>query len=160
MQLRWKSRLFILMMAGALSLGMTGYAVRAAENGNVAAGTETSSGQTDISKGTFEIELANESYTYSGKPIEPEISKVTVTVPKEPAEDQTDDTGSQTGDTSGTGSEENTGNTEDQTGGTTGGDGQTGETAGGEDQTGGETEENDPNGETTGDDSQTGGKTE
>lgn len=160
MQLRWKSRLFILMMAGALSLGMTGYAVRAAENGNAAAGTETSSGQTDISKGTFEIELANESYTYSGKPIEPEISKVTVTVPKEPAEDQTDDTGSQTGDTSGTGSEENTGNTEDQTGGTTGGDGQTGETAGGEDQTGGETEENDPNGETTGDDSQTGGKTE
>ena len=126
MQLRWKSRLFILMMAGALSLGMTGYAVRAAENGNAAAGTETSSGQTDISKGTFEIELANESYTYSGKPIEPEISKVTVTVPKEPAEDQTDDTGSQTGDTSGTGSEENTGNTEDQTGGTTGGDGQTG----------------------------------
>src|SRR5699024_3492282 len=76
MQLRWKSRLFILMMAGALSLGMTGYAVRAVENGNAAAGTETSSGQTDISKGTFEIELANESYTYSGKPIEPEISKV------------------------------------------------------------------------------------
>ena len=77
MQLRWKSRLFVLLAAGVLACGMAGYSVKAAENTGGTDGTATTTpGETtdkiDISG--FEVTLANSEYTYSGSAITPEVT--------------------------------------------------------------------------------------
>lgn len=77
MQLRWKSRLFVLLAAGVLACGMAGYSVKAAENSGGTDGTATTTpGETtdkiDISG--FEVTLANSEYTYSGSAITPEVT--------------------------------------------------------------------------------------
>ncbi|MBS6722033.1 MAG: fibronectin type III domain-containing protein [Clostridiales bacterium] len=128
MHLRWKSRLFVLLMAGVFCGGMTAYAVKTAGDWDApaavcaettdagdGAGSETpgEGGETvtqamDLSSEEFTITLKEENHTYTGSAITPEIV-VEGPVVKE-------DTG-ETGDTAGgnTGSGETAGS---QTGGT------------------------------------------
>lgn len=102
MQLRWKSRLFVLLAAGILACGMAGYSVKAAENSGGTDGTVTTTpGETtdkiDISG--FEVTLANSEYTYSGSAITPEVT-VRGKVKEDAAADDQTGTGDSSDDSS------------------------------------------------------------
>lgn len=105
MHLRWKNRLFVLLAAGMLVFGMTGYSVKASGNSDDTVTSDTeSTDKIDITG--FEVTLANIEYTYSGSAITPEVIQVKGTVNNAQTE---------TGDSSGDSMESQEGNDNDQT---------------------------------------------
>lgn len=99
-QLRWKSRFFVLLAAGVLACGMAGYSVKAADTPSDTGGTVTvtpgeTADKTDISE--FEVTLANSEYTYSGSAITPEVTVRGIVKADTAGDDQTG-TGSDSND--------------------------------------------------------------
>ncbi len=124
MQLRWKSRLFVLLAVGILAFGMAGYSVKAADDTE----NETGSGisedtgtveNNDISGENFSVTWEEDKeYTYTGSAITPEV----VVVKKQ---------ATNTSSASGADVDDQTGNmlqTEDEGGGENGSDGASEET--------------------------------
>lgn len=124
MQLRWKSRLFVLLAVGILAFGMAGYSVKAADDteNETGSGTSEDTGtveNNDISGENFSVTWEEDKeYTYTGSAITPEV----VVVKKQ---------ATNTSSASGADTDDQTGNmlqTEDEGGGENGSDGASEET--------------------------------